>query len=99
MWPDSEQSAVHTPFPALTSCLFPSLGQVTALLPLLSLGYMVLNRNRHALGPAWAALLKATGADEAAFGRSITQARTHSVPATVADGGGRLEEVGGGWEV
>ena len=50
--------------------------QVTALLPILSLAYMALSKNRHVLGPAWATLLKATGADEVAFGRDITQART-----------------------
>ncbi|KXZ53525.1 hypothetical protein GPECTOR_7g975 [Gonium pectorale] len=48
-----------------------SMGSVTAVLPLLSLAYMVLSRNRHSLSGAWARVVRATGLDKAIFGKDI----------------------------
>ncbi|GLI60041.1 hypothetical protein VaNZ11_001891 [Volvox africanus] len=48
-----------------------NMGVVTAALPLLSLAYMLLSKNRHHLSKVWAQLLHLTKADKALFGRDI----------------------------
>ncbi|GIL83872.1 hypothetical protein Vretimale_10884 [Volvox reticuliferus] len=48
-----------------------NMGAVTAALPLLSLAYMLLSKNRHHLSKIWAQLLHLTKADKALFGRDI----------------------------
>ncbi|EFJ47927.1 hypothetical protein VOLCADRAFT_117721 [Volvox carteri f. nagariensis] len=55
-----------------------NLGFVTATLPLLSLAYLLVSKNRRHLSKVWARALQLTKADRAIFGRDIAMARNPS---------------------
>ncbi|KAG2497622.1 hypothetical protein HYH03_004363 [Edaphochlamys debaryana] len=48
-----------------------NLGALPTVLPLLSLAYLLISKNRHHISGAWAQILKATHIDTAVFGRDI----------------------------
>lgn len=72
------------------------LGSLPAVLPLVSLSYMLLAKHRHQLAAAWSHVLKTTHVDRAVFGRDLWAQPDRGEQAGGGGGEGGVEGGDGG---
>lgn len=72
------------------------LGVLPAVLPLVSLAYMLLSKHRHQLAGAWSHVLRTTHVDRAVFGRDLWAQPDRGQQAGAGEGEGGVEGGGGG---